>query len=178
MKKCIFIIVIIGVCALICDLCQKQWFCNIQYSTEISPVDIVNIAMTAIIAIWLGVYVTRKISEQRFIKEFIISDIYRIEESLTSIGLLLKNNNDDLSVLFDNLHILRTKIDVLDKTSKFANIHGLPIEKLLTEHGQLYVESTDVDGDLVDIEKKILIQNRLNKMTLLLREIICIINNK
>ena len=53
-------------------LCIMKWFCSIQYTNEISPVEIINLFSTAIIAIWLGLSISKRLTEQRFIKEFLI----------------------------------------------------------------------------------------------------------
>jgi hypothetical protein len=159
-------------------LCNK-WHCSIKFTSEVSPVEIVNIFITAIIAIWLGMHVTKKLSEQRFLKEFIIADIYKIEESLDALERLTITDRLDIGTIFQAVQILRMKIEILEKTSNIFDMGNPDIKNLSILHTEIYTAATDVDGEDVDIAlKRDEIQELCSKFILLLRKIVHHINKQ
>ena len=123
--------------------CQS-WFSTITFSKEIVPLDIINIFISGGIAIWLGYYITKKITEQRFLKEFIIKDIYRIEEQVEVFEKLINTNNVQLQSIFNELHDLKHKIDRFDRTAKLTDFSCKEINDLNKCHTELFKISTSV----------------------------------
>ena len=170
----IFILFFIG---FIVDLLCNKWHCNIEYTNSVSLIEIINIAVTVSVTIWLGWYVTKKLAEQRFIKEFLIADIYKIEESLTALERLTLAGKLEVETVFQNLHFLRAKIDILQKTTEIAEIETSEISNLLALHIQIHAKTTNADGNEIDIaSQKTEISELCKKFVLSLREIVCYIN--
>lgn len=180
-KKCIYIgsglFAIILFALFVKYLFCSNWFSEINLDHSISPLDLFNITITAFIAIWLGRYVTRKITEQRFIKEFVIADIYKIENLLDSIDKLTRSEQLEIETIFTELSVLRNKIDIVQRTAVITEINNPAIENLTVLHSRLFNLATDADGDLVNLrQKKTEIDSLVRDFIISLREIICKIN--
>ena len=157
----------------------RRWYYDVEFITDVSPIEIINIFLTAFIAVWLGRYVTRRMAEQRFVKESIIADVYKIEESLNVIEGLTVADKLDVGMIFQRLQILRMKIRTLKKTSELAEISSPEIAKLDTLHTRIYIVATSADGEEVDIaSRKDEIQMLLSRFTVVLRTIVYHINKR
>ena len=78
----ISLVVIVAVITVLSfGLLQTSW----SYSYVVEPIDIINILVTVLVTIFVAWYVTKKLSEERFEKELIISDLKSIEECIKKI---------------------------------------------------------------------------------------------
>ncbi len=160
-------------------LLYSKWLCRVKLTESISPIEVINVFLTAFIAVWLGRYVTKRLTEQRFIKEFVIADIYKIEESLTALERLTLADKLDIETIFQSLQILRSKIEILQKTTEIAGIENSEINNLKVLHTNIFNATTNSDGNEVDIaSNKNEIQVLYQKFILSLRRIICHINKQ
>ena len=75
------VVVIALITILSFGLLKTSW----SYSYVVEPIDIVNILVTILVTIFVAWYVTKKLSEERFEKELIISDLKSIEECIKKI---------------------------------------------------------------------------------------------
>lgn len=158
-------------------LLRDGWFCDVDFVKEVSPVDIFNVFVTAVVAIWLGRYVTKKLTEQRFIKEFLIADISKIESGLDALKQLTSMDQVEVYAIFQSLRTIQTQIDILQKTTRAAELDSSEVEKLTGQYRRIYVITTDADGDTVNIvNKREEINTHYHNFIISLREIICQIN--
>ena len=152
------------------------WFSTITFSKEVAPLDILNIFVSGAIAIWLGYYITKKLTEQRFLKEFIIKDIYRIEEQIESFERLVHSNNAELKSIFNELNDLKHKIARFERTVKLTPFPCNDVKELNTCHTQLFRISTQ--ESILPVDSQNQLQKICDDFVVCLRKIICSINNK
>ena len=57
------------------------WFEQLKISYELVPVDAIGIIVSAALTLWIGWYIAKKLTEQRFEKEYLIKDLNLIEIS-------------------------------------------------------------------------------------------------
>jgi hypothetical protein len=153
----------------------RQWFSSITFSTEIIPLDIFNMLFSGAIAVWLGWYITKKLTEQRFLKEFIIKDISRIEEQIESFEKITQSNKLQLQVAFDELHNLQNKIGRLERAIKLTDFSCKNIAVLNTYQRRLF-ELATAESRVSPPKNEI--QKICDDFVILLREIIYEINNR
>lgn len=155
--------------------CQ-YWFSSFVLSKEIAPLDVFNVFFSGGIAIWLGWYITKKLSEQRFLKEFVIKDIYRIEEQIEAFEKMSRSNTLELQTVFNELHELRNKIDRFERTARLTHYPIKEINNLKKYHTELYKVTTT--ENLFDPRN---CRNEINTIcggfVLSLRKIVCEVNN-
>jgi len=152
------------------------WFSTVTFSKDIAPLDILNIIISGAIAIWLGYYITKKLTEQRFLKDFIIKDIYRIEEQIESFEKLVHTNNAKLQSIFDELHDLKSKIERFERTTKLTPYSCNEVKDLNNCHIKLYKISTE--KTILPVDSRNEIQKICDDFVICLRKIVCKINNK
>jgi len=155
--------------------CQG-WLSTIIFSKEIAPLDVINIFISGGIAVWLGTYITKKLTEQRFMKEFIIKDICRIEEQVELFEKLINTNNAQLQSIFNELHDLRIKIERFDRTTKLARFPCNEVKDLNDCHTKLYMISTL--EETFPLNNKNEAQKICDDFVISLRKIVCNVNNK
>ncbi|MDR1730058.1 MAG: hypothetical protein LBR52_05285 [Prevotellaceae bacterium] len=151
------------------------WFSSIIFSQEILPLDALNIFVSGVIAVWLGWYITRKLTEQRFLKEFIIKDICRIEEQIESFEKLINTNNATLQSIFAELNDLKHKIERFDRTTKLTLFSCNDVNYLNIYHTKLYKISTEEINLPADSRNEL--QSICDDFVVCLRKIVCKINN-
>jgi hypothetical protein len=148
----------------------------IVFSKEVAPLDIVNIFVSGAIAIWLGYYITKKLTEQRFLKEFIVKDIYRIEEQIESFEKLVHTSDVELQFIFNELHDLKHKIERFERTAKLTPFTCSEVKDLNNCHTQLYRISTE--KTILPADSRNELQRICDDFVVCLRKIVCAINNK
>ena len=180
MKRKVVIGIIVSIIAIVLFIffralyCQ-YWFSSIVFSNEIAPLDVFNILFSGTIAIWLGWYITKKLTEQRFLKEFIIKDIYRIEEQIESFEKMTQNNKLELQTIFNELHELRNKIERFEKTTAITHFSSSEITNLSNYHKELF-KITTTDTVFKPIDSKNQINQICNSFILSLRKMVLEIN--
>ena len=139
-------------------LYAKSWFSNVELSKEISPVELLSIIMSAIVAIWLGWYITRKLSAQRFQKEYLISDIKKIEDEVLYIEDKMQGSNIELQNVLDLLSKFKLYIDRFAKTIDIFQVTTINSSKLTKDYYRLYTKTTDTEGNLFTIDESMRIE--------------------
>jgi|WetSurMetagenome_2_1015567.scaffolds.fasta_scaffold44829_2 hypothetical protein len=162
-------------------LFSQSWFSTLTLSTELVPLDVINIIVTSIMAIFLAWYITKRLSEQRFKKEFIIGDLKNIEEQIHYIERVTNDlQKIQLQPLLDLLLKLETHIHRFNKSLEILHINCNESKKLDKYYTSLYIKATDVDGQELDIDsaKRNEIRKVCTKFVLATRSIIYIINKQ
>lgn len=128
------------------SLYSANWFNTFTYDGSISPFDIFNLIISSIVAISLGYYITKKLTEQRFMKEFIISDITKVEMELENIESILSVNNVELTTIFNALNKLSHKIERIENTAKLITFEIDEIRNLKFLYFQIFQIATTTDN--------------------------------
>ncbi len=139
-------------------LYKKSWFSTVQLAKEVDPVSIFSIVVSAFVAIWLGWYITRKLSAQRFQKEYLISDIKKIEEQILSIEDKMQVSNIELQTVLELLNKFKVYIDRFSSTITIFQVSSINASKLCNNFNKLYSATTDTEGDCFEIDESIRIE--------------------
>lgn len=158
--------------------CQS-WLSKATISMEIVPLDVLNLILTSGLTFYLAWYITKKLSEQRYEKEFVIDDLKLIEEQVNYIERLTSDvNNIEIQPLIGLFNKLNNSIDRFIKTTEILKIECKDLHKLNKYSSSLYRKTTDIDGLTLDLDnnKKNEINKTCNKFILTTRKMICEIN--
>ena len=109
------------------------------YSYVVEPIDIINIVITTSVTIFVAWFITKQISEERFEKELVISDLKSIEICIESMLKSYEEGkaNEKILASINQLYIL---INRFEKTISFKKID---ISTLQAKFWQLYSTATD-----------------------------------
>lgn len=144
-----FIVVIALITVLSFGLLKTSW----SYNYVVEPIDIISIIVTILVTIFVAWYITKKLSEERFDKELIISDLKSIEECIKRIldAYETQNANNQVLVLINQLHIL------INRFEKTIVSRKIDTDKLKKSFWNLFAAATDYtttdDTSSIDIPK-------------------------
>lgn len=158
--------------------CQS-WFSTVTLSKELVPLDVFNLLFTSGITVFLAWYITKKLTEQRYEKEFVIGDLKNIEEQINYIEKLTSDiQSIQLQPLLDLLTKLQTHIERFNKTIDILKMPCNDSKKLNIYYTSLFKKATDVDGLQLDLDsvKRNEIHKVCNNFVVTTRSIICAIN--
>lgn len=161
-------------------LYEKSWFSSVKLSNEVDPIDIFSIIASSIVAIWLGLYITRKLSAQRFQKEYLISDIKKIEEEVSFIEGKMQESNIELQTIIELLNKFKLYIDRFSSTIRIFQVTSINSCELNYNYNRLYSTTTNTEGDLFIIDETVRIEINVICSSIIesTRQMIYIINNE
>ncbi len=150
----------------------------IEYNNILDPIAILSLLATAILTIWIGSLVVKRMSEQRFIKEFIINDIKKVEDELEHFEDLLFHSEIENNLLFNKITMLNNKIQLLNYSLKIINTNKQNIDTISDSFLNLYSISTETNEATTNLQvKSTEISALILKIKKELRIIIFAINN-
>jgi hypothetical protein len=139
-------------------LFKQSWFSKITLSNEVNPFDILSLIVSSVVAIWLGRYISKKLSAQRFEKEYLISDIKKIEDEIHIIENKLQSSNIELQTILDLLLKFKLYIDRFSKTINIFGITNINATKLNNYYNLLYQKTTNTESDIFNIDEAVQIE--------------------
>ena len=71
---------------------REDWFASLDADTNLNPVEPMGIIVSAALTIWIGWYITKKLTEQRFEKEYLIKDLATIEQKVDELSSTFQNS--------------------------------------------------------------------------------------
>jgi len=157
------------------------WLSNVTITKEIDPLDVFTLIISSAITIFLAWYITKKLSEQRYEKEFIITDLKTIEDQINYIERLVQDSQIiQLQQLLDIFNKLRSNIDRFLKTIEIFEISCSESTKLNTLYNTLYKTVTDIDGIQLEMNEinRSKIHITCSNLVITTRKIIYTINKK
>lgn len=160
-------------------LYAQSWFGTTTFSKELNPFDVITLIVTTLITIWLGIYISKKLTEQRYQKEYIINDIKLIEDEILFFERNTYHTSSlDLLPTVSQLNKLKNYIDRFSKSLKIFNISNVSVSGLNSKFNSLYNLVTDTGGlNLVlDETNKHEIDSVCKDLMLETRKIVCSIN--
>lgn len=150
---------------------QTSW----SYSYVVEPIDIINIIVTLLVSVFIAWYVTKRLSEERFDKELVISDLRDIESCIKKTLELYdrSNSNNEILIYLNQLHILIRRFQCT------INIDKVDTRGLENAFWQLFKVATDYDSgsdtDNVDVPA---VQRDGDALIIEVRRIIKVVNTK
>ena len=176
--NCIIYIFILALISVIIHYFYTHQHCSAQYDTSIDPIALVSVLVTIILTVWIGASIAKRMTERRFIKEFIITDIRNIENKLSEFRSLLTVGGDYRDI-FNKLTVLNSEIKILKDTLKISesNLHAASITRIESAFTRLYGIATDSDETYVSfVESTPEISAIINGIKTDLRKMVCKIN--
>lgn len=161
-------------------LYAQSWLSNVVLSKEVDPIALLSIVISAVVAIWLGWYITKKLSAQRFEKEYLISDIKHIEEEIGFIERKMQVSNIELQTILELLNKFKLYIDRFSKTIDTFQVTSINSRKLFENYNRLYSKTTNTEGDLfnIDTSVRLEINNIFSSIIAETRQMIFMINRE
>lgn len=133
-------------------LCGK-WFREIDLDTSIVPVDIIVFLLSSALTLYLGYYITKKLTEQRAEKDLLIGDLAKIEASIGDIEASIKYpggiNVQQLSTIAEGVVLC---VDRFKRALQVAGNTKLTTSELEILVYRLYNVATNFDGQTWDID--------------------------
>lgn len=160
------------------SLYYNNWFTTFTYDGNISPLDVFNLIISTIIALGLGYYITKKLTEQRFMKEYIISDITKVEEELENVETILATTSVELDTIFAALNKLNHKIERIENTAKLISFQCKEIAELKSLHFKIFEIATTTENStrINTVDLKYSLEPVYNNFSKSLRKMVYLLN--
>jgi len=176
------IVLIIGgfIFMFVSSLYYIDWFNTFVYDKNVSPFDIFNLIITSIVAVGLGYYITKRLTEERFMKEYLIADIEKVENELENTESIFDTNNVDLLTVFNALNKLSHKIERIENTAKLIDFNVEEIQSLKQLSYRLFdiATATDDTNRINSFETNMQLEPIYNDISVCLKKIVHQVNKK
>lgn len=179
-KLCLIVATIIIFFRFICFLAINAWTQNMQIDYNLVPIDVFSLFVSSAITIWLGYYVVKKLSEQRFEKEMLINDLRLIEQEIQNIETIFETaENVDITLVSGKMNTIKHLLDRFAYTVRLSenNVNN-EIQPINDAFNSLYLASTNFDSDFVnrnDIDRASISYNT-NRLILKVRKLTISLN--
>lgn len=156
---------------------REDWFASLDADTNLNPVEPMGIIVSAALTIWIGWYITKKLTEQRFEKEYLIKDLATIEQKVDELSSTFQNSAEiDLTYISAKNAEIQLAYSRLENTFKLTDSkYSSDLSDSITN---LFKCTTNFDESPVKIEKVDLnaIYAQCDKVILDARDLILKIN--
>lgn len=153
---------------------------NYTLDTKINIFDVINLCITSSIAIAIGWYITKKITEIRYEKEYIIDEIFSLSKQFKDIEVMTNSHQEiELSSILPKLTDLALKLEKLANTIEIFNLHKEDLNNLKNERSELHIALTNTDGRVLILDqfKKTELKTIFNKFDCDIKRFVHNINN-
>lgn len=134
-------------------LFSLHWFCKIEFERNLPPLDLISLLVTSLVTIFLGYYITKKLTESRIEKDSLIEDLKKIESYMYSVQDVLKNYKKvDVRQITTELEMAVLNISRFKNTLKIVGEKEIKTESLENSFFQLYTISTNFDGETAQVD--------------------------
>lgn len=151
-------------------MCAVPW----KYTPDVRPADIIGIAFTAAVYIFVAWYIAARIADTRSGKDIRIADLKEIESTANSVVTLCcsSGSSSDILLGITRLHILINRYEKLD------TVHGASaVETLKSRFFDFYKAATAYDSaDLTSSTDLPLIIHLSDRLIMEVRSIIASVN--
>lgn len=139
--------------AFIIVLLRNRWFCSAKLADEVVPLDVIALLLTSFVTIFLGYYITKKLTESRVEKDSLIEDLKKIESYIYAIQDILKKY-DKISIqqITSELNMMILSITRFKNSLEIIEEKKIKTEDLDNHFYQLYTLTTDFEGELAIVE--------------------------
>lgn len=131
----------------------NRWFCTIELSNDVVPIDVASLLLTSFVTIFLGYYITKKLTESRVEKDSLIEDLKRIESYMYAVQNILKQfDKINIQQITAELEMAVLSINRFKHSLKIVGEEKIETNQLENQFFALYTISTNFDGDNVKVE--------------------------
>ncbi len=177
----IFSILLFVILILIVNFIFKEnWLFNAIPNYEIDPINVLNLVFTSTSTLFLAWFLSKKLQEQRYEKEFLINDLKSIENEINRLVSLISNSSViELNEMISKIETIRYELDKFKQTSIISNLSSINSKDLNIIHNKLFRNLTDFDGSSLDIDETWKIEKKriCQKYIIEIRTLINQINN-
>lgn len=164
----------------ICFLAINAWVQNVQIDYKLVPIDVFSLFVSSAITIWVGYYVVKKLSEQRFEKELLINDLRLIEQEIQQVESIFETSSTiDLTLISSKMNTIKHLIERFTYTVRLSdsNIDN-QIPSINDAFFGLYRVSTNFDSESISRENVnfSLITYHTNRLILKVRKLTISLN--
>lgn len=132
---------------------EYAWFEQLKINYELVPVDAIGIIISAALTLWIGWYIAKKLTEQRFEKEYLIKDLKLIENKACELKALFQNSSCiDISYVSAVNNEIQSLFNRLSKTIELADMSSVSMSDLSNSINELYRDTTDFDASQIAVE--------------------------
>lgn len=150
-KILLILLIIIVVDILIRLLIQQNWFSKFQFSYELNPSILFSSFLTAIVTLFAAWYISKKIKEQRFEKDFLLKDLIDIEQDICRIQTLITPGSIDSQEFIDILNNIQRITKRFKHTLNACGRENSGLTSLNAKYKVLYTKLTNTDSDYLDV---------------------------
>ena len=176
MKLFCGLLLLLAVCIVV-FMYNESWFTLLTAETSLNPIEPLGIIISAVLTIWIGWYITKKLTEQRFEKEYLIKDLATIEQKVDELSSTFQNSAEiDLTYISAKNAEIQLAYSRLENTFKLTDSeYSSNLSDSITN---LFKCTTNFDESPVKIEKVDLnaIYAQCDKVILDARDLILKIN--
>ena len=134
-------------------LYQSTWFSKIRVDYGFVPVDAIGILVSAAVTVWVGFTIAKKLTENRFEKDYLISDLNKMEAIVSDMEKLYKNSTFvDLSHITSMNVELKSIVNRFTETVKLMDNDQSKYKDLKYLSDKVYWKTTNVDGQYAEVE--------------------------
>lgn len=179
------LIILLIICSSFLLIHFIRLFCGFIFISEIdysvNAFEYVSLIITSFLTLIVAWYITKRLTEQRFEKDFLINDLKSIEEIVHSIEDLLETSSSinitHMASKINSIFMLKNRMkEAIELTSLF----GIDIRSLENSINDLFTSATNFDAQDVPISDVDIpeIQQRCTRLIKETRSLIIKINNK
>lgn len=179
------LIILLIICSSFLLIYFIRLFCGFIFISEIdysvNAFEYVSLIITSFLTLIVAWYITKRLTEQRFEKDFLINDLKSIEEIVHSIEDLLETSSSinitHMASKINSIFMLKNRMkEAIELTSLF----GIDIRSLENSINDLFTSATNFDAQDVPISDVDIpeIQQRCTRLIKETRSLIIKINNK
>lgn len=148
------------------------------FDYTVEPMDIINLIVTVVVSVYVAWYITKRLTEERFEKELVISDLKDIEGEIKKI-LDAYEKSKPGNVILPAINQLRILIDRFKKSVQLTASKKLDTAALDSSFIQFYRFATDYGAvdNVIDVDLPS-VQNHGSNLIIEVRNLISTINKK
>lgn len=158
---------------------NQSWFGETSLDTQVNPFDIITLIINSGLTVWLGIYIAKKLTEQRYQKEYLMDDLKKIENYVYDIDKAIEiSSTISLDQLLDHCNKIKVSISRFEQTLNIFNISDYNTIALNSQFVNLYSEITNLPGNTLIINgvNRITISNHCTNVVTQTRLLIFMVN--
>ncbi|MBA4240191.1 MAG: hypothetical protein C0448_05665 [Sphingobacteriaceae bacterium] len=159
--------------------CEGIWINGFQLKKEIDLMDFSTLIFSSFVTIATGWYIGKKVTENRYEKDYFIQDLKNIERDINNVLNNTQSDMVEISLMTNLMNQLNTNIELFSSTVNIFD-KSLNIDDLKTKFRLLYTKTTDSDSNylLLDDSNRNEISQLCSSFIKETRILICKINKQ
>ena len=179
------IIVLLVICSSFLLIHFIRLFCGFIFISEIdysvNAFEYVSLILSSFLTVLVAWYITKRITEQRFEKDFLINDLKSIEDIVHNIENILETSSSiNITYIASRINSIFMLKDRMKEAIELTSLSNMDITPLENSINDLFTSATDFDAQDVPISEVDIpeIQQRCSNLIKETRNLIIEINHK